>query len=109
MRVQCEPRVGEASIRFGSRASDGPFTVRQVGNVFSKFFEAWGHCVQPRDESTKWNKKMESGTVVPSLPCNNLDGSERFYGRLGFVRIDSPVPGKPDTYVCYRMAKGDFI
>ena len=41
-----------------------------------------------------------------SCRCNNLDASERFYGRLGFVRIDSPVPGKPDTYRMLSNGKG---
>ena len=27
-----------------------------------------------------------SGSLVAILPCNDLDASERFYGRLGFVR-----------------------
>jgi hypothetical protein len=27
-----------------------------------------------------------SGTLVTILPCNDLDASERFYNRLGFVR-----------------------
>jgi catechol 2,3-dioxygenase-like lactoylglutathione lyase family enzyme len=27
-----------------------------------------------------------SGTIVAILPCNDLDASERFYNRLGFVR-----------------------
>lgn len=27
-----------------------------------------------------------SGSLVAILPCNDLDDSERFYGRLGFVR-----------------------
>jgi predicted lactoylglutathione lyase len=41
---------------------------------------------------------MESGTVIAILPCNDLDASERFYGRLGFTRNDRPAPGEPDTY-----------
>jgi catechol 2,3-dioxygenase-like lactoylglutathione lyase family enzyme len=41
-----------------------------------------------------------SGVLTAILPCNDLDASERFYGRLGFTRSDlgrSP-PGEPDTY-----------
>jgi predicted lactoylglutathione lyase len=41
---------------------------------------------------------MESGTVIAILPCNDLDASERFYGRLGFTRNDRSAPGEPDTY-----------
>jgi catechol 2,3-dioxygenase-like lactoylglutathione lyase family enzyme len=38
-----------------------------------------------------------AGTFVAILPCNDLDASERFYNRLGFVRrVES---GNPD----YRM------
>jgi catechol 2,3-dioxygenase-like lactoylglutathione lyase family enzyme len=29
-----------------------------------------------------------SGVLVAMLPCNDLDASERFYNRLGFVRPD---------------------
>ena len=34
------------------------------------------------------------------LPCNDLDASEAFYGRLGFARpaANRPPPGEPDTY-----------
>src|ERR1700730_8356765 len=49
---------------------------------------------------------MESGTVVAILPCNDLDASERFYGRLGFVRIDRPVREEPDTYRMLSNGKG---
>jgi hypothetical protein len=40
-----------------------------------------------------------SGTLVTILPCNDLDASERFYNRLGFVRrVESEkgwlVPGR---------------
>jgi len=41
---------------------------------------------------------MESGTVVAILPCNDLDASERFYGRLDFTRSAKPEAGEPDTY-----------
>lgn len=49
---------------------------------------------------------MESGTVVAILPCNDLDATERFYGRLGFTRTDSPVQGEPDTYRMLSNGKG---
>ena len=41
---------------------------------------------------------MKSGTVIAILPCNDVDESERFYNRLGFMRIDRPMPEEPDTY-----------
>lgn len=41
---------------------------------------------------------MESGTVIAILPCNDLDASERFYGRLGFSRIEGRPPEElPDA------------
>jgi catechol 2,3-dioxygenase-like lactoylglutathione lyase family enzyme len=49
---------------------------------------------------------METGTVVAILPCNDLDASERFYGRLGFVRTDRPAPGEADTYRMLSNGKG---
>jgi catechol 2,3-dioxygenase-like lactoylglutathione lyase family enzyme len=49
---------------------------------------------------------MESGTVIAILPCNNLDASERFYGRLGFVGTDKPPSGEPDTYRILSNGKG---
>ena len=51
---------------------------------------------------------MESGTVIAVLPCNNLDASERFYGRLGFVRTDKPPSGEPDTYRMLSNGKGQL-
>ena len=42
--------------------------------------------------------KLESGTVVAILPCNDLDASESFYARVGFTRTNAPTPGEPDTY-----------
>ena len=42
---------------------------------------------------------MESGTVIAILPCNDLDASERFYARLGFVRIERPA----EELKTYRM------
>jgi catechol 2,3-dioxygenase-like lactoylglutathione lyase family enzyme len=41
---------------------------------------------------------MKSGNVVAILPCNNLDLSERFYGRLGFTRAESSVSKDFPTY-----------
>jgi catechol 2,3-dioxygenase-like lactoylglutathione lyase family enzyme len=41
---------------------------------------------------------METGAVVTILPCNDLDASERFYRRLGFVRVEPPEPDDPGTY-----------
>ncbi len=32
------------------------------------------------------NDVPSSGTLVAILPCNDLDASERFYNRLGFMR-----------------------
>jgi hypothetical protein len=52
---------------------------------------------------------MESGTVIAILPCNDLDASERFYGRLGFMRIDTRRRESRTPTVFYRMARGDFI
>ena len=42
-----------------------------------------------------------SGVMTAILPCNDLDASERFYNRLGFVRPDSqrPAPGEADTFI----------
>jgi catechol 2,3-dioxygenase-like lactoylglutathione lyase family enzyme len=51
---------------------------------------------------------MESGTVIAILPCNDLDASERFYGRLGFTRNDRPAPGEPDTYRILSNGKGQL-
>src|SRR5262249_42782466 len=44
--------------------------------------------------------KMESGTVIAILPCNDLDVSERFYSRLGFTRIKTATS---DQFPTYRM------
>src|SRR5215475_6740255 len=35
-----------------------------------------------------------SGTLVTILPCNDLDASERFYNRLGFVCRDYRILSK---------------
>ena len=45
-----------------------------------------------------------SGTLVTILPCNDLDASERFYSRLGFVRrVES---GDPDYRILSNSAGG---
>ena len=49
---------------------------------------------------------METGSIIAILPCNDLNASERFYGRLGFMRIDTPVLGEPDTYRMLSNGKG---
>jgi len=51
---------------------------------------------------------MKSGSVVAILPCNNLDRSERFYGRLGFVRIDSSVSKEFPTYRVLSNGNGQL-
>ena len=48
---------------------------------------------------------MESGTVIAILPCNDLDASERFYARLGFVRIERPAE-ECKTYRMLSNGKG---
>ena len=49
---------------------------------------------------------MESGTVIAILPCNDVDASERFYNRLGFMRIDGPMPEELDSYRILSNGKG---
>src|SRR5262245_25474431 len=45
-----------------------------------------------------------SGTFVAILPCNDLDASERFYNRLGFVRrVES---GDPDYRILSNSVGG---
>src|SRR5215470_2595711 len=45
-----------------------------------------------------------SGILVTILPCNDLDASERFYNRLGFVRrVES---GGPDYRILSNSAGG---
>jgi hypothetical protein len=51
---------------------------------------------------------MESGTVIAILPCNDLDASESFYGRLGFTRNARPTSGEPDTYRILSNGKGQL-
>jgi hypothetical protein len=52
-----------------------------------------------------------SGVMTAILPCNDLDASERFYNRLGFVRSDSqrPAPGEPDTHRLLSNGKGGYL
>jgi catechol 2,3-dioxygenase-like lactoylglutathione lyase family enzyme len=45
-----------------------------------------------------------SGTLVTILRCNDLDASERFYNRLGFVRrVES---GDPDYRILSNSSAG---
>jgi hypothetical protein len=52
-----------------------------------------------------------SGVMTAILPCNNLDASERFYYRLGFVHFASqwPPPGEPTTYRLLSNGKGGYL
>ncbi len=52
-----------------------------------------------------------SGALVAMLPCNDLDASEHFYNRLGFVRPDSarPPAGEADTYRMLTNGKGGYL
>jgi catechol 2,3-dioxygenase-like lactoylglutathione lyase family enzyme len=45
------------------------------------------------------------------LPCNDLDASEAFYGRLGFSRpeADKPAAGAEDTYRMLSDGQGGYI
>ena len=52
--------------------------------------------------------KMQSGAVVAILPCNDLDLSERFYGRLGFTRIESSFSKEFPTYRMLSNGKGQL-
>jgi hypothetical protein len=45
-----------------------------------------------------------SGTLIAILPCNDLDASERFYNRLGFVR--RVEAGDPDYRILSNGAGG---
>src|SRR5262245_7970283 len=47
-----------------------------------------------------------SGTIVAILPCNDLDVSERFYNRLGFVRRRES--GDPDYRILSNGAGGNL-
>jgi hypothetical protein len=52
-----------------------------------------------------------SGVMTAILPCNDLDASECFYNRLGFVRSDSqrPAAGEADTYRLLSNGKGGYL
>jgi hypothetical protein len=44
------------------------------------------------------------------LPCNDLDASERFYNRLGFIRsINSRPSGEENTYRMLSNGKGGYL
>jgi hypothetical protein len=49
---------------------------------------------------------MESDVVIAILPCNDLDASERFYGRLGFVRDAGRPAEELETYRMLSNGKG---
>lgn len=51
---------------------------------------------------------MQSLTAI--LPCTDLDASERFYRRLGFVRHEQePAGNGPDPYRILENADGQFL
>lgn len=54
--------------------------------------------------------KPEHG-LTAILPCNDLDASEAFYNRLGFVRPESEKagPGEEDTYRMLSDGKGGAL
>jgi len=54
---------------------------------------------------------MTGQRLTAILPCNDLDASEAFYNRLGFVRPDSarPPPGEEDTYRMLADGQGGEI
>jgi catechol 2,3-dioxygenase-like lactoylglutathione lyase family enzyme len=58
------------------------------------------------DNRLRGVQKMESGTVIAILPCNDLDASERFYGRLGFMRVEGRPPEELKTYRILSNGKG---
>jgi hypothetical protein len=49
--------------------------------------------------------------MIAILPCNDLDASERFYARLGFLRFDGEKPrtGEPETYRILSNGKGGYL
>lgn len=53
----------------------------------------------------------QSHALTAILPCNDLDASEAFYGRLGFRRPDSgkPAAREEDTYRILSDGKGGHI
>lgn len=54
---------------------------------------------------------MAPGLMIAILPCNDLDASERFYGRLGFLRVEGEKPrtGEPDNYRILANGKGGYL
>jgi catechol 2,3-dioxygenase-like lactoylglutathione lyase family enzyme len=54
---------------------------------------------------------MAPGLMIAILPCNGLDASERFYRRLGFLRVDSEkLPtGQTDSYRILTNGEGGFL
>jgi catechol 2,3-dioxygenase-like lactoylglutathione lyase family enzyme len=61
----------------------------------------------------KMSSPSPSGALVAVLPCNDLDASERFYARLGFLRVGSqhwrPPPGELDDYRILSNGKGGHL
>jgi len=57
------------------------------------------------------NSLTPSGRLTAILPCNDLDASEHFYNRLGFVRTENPRPSpeEPDTYRVLSNGKGGYL
>ena len=53
--------------------------------------------------------KMESGTAIAILPCNDLDASERFYGPSGLRALKGDRRKSWRPTVCYRTEREDFI
>lgn len=68
-------------------------SVRHVGVVSRQQIWEWAMTSAP-----------SSGTLVTILPCNDLDASERFYNRLGFVR--RAESGDPDYRILSNRAGG---
>src|SRR5215813_14849702 len=68
-------------------------SVRHVGVVSRQQIWEWAMTSAP-----------SSGTLVTILPCNDLDASERFYNRLGFVR--RMRSGDPDYRILSNSAGG---
>jgi len=50
-----------------------------------------------------------SGVLTAILSCNDLDASERFYSRLGFVRTHRPAPGEADSYRLLSNGSGGYL
>jgi catechol 2,3-dioxygenase-like lactoylglutathione lyase family enzyme len=50
-----------------------------------------------------------SGVLTAIVPCNDLDASEWFYSRLGFVRTHRPAHGEPDSYRLLSNGSGGYL